>query len=98
MSARYTWKDSKRKANIVKHGLDFLDADLVLESEYRYEIDSPRGREVRKQVFAYVFNELAVLTLVYQPGEVPHIISFRHAHRDEREIYYDWLENDYDDA
>lgn len=43
MSTRYTWKDAKRKANIVKHGLDFLDADLVLESEYRYEIDSPRG-------------------------------------------------------
>ncbi len=94
MSTRYTWKETKRKTNIVKHGLDFIDADLVLENPYKYEIDSPRGLEIRKQVF----DELTVLTLVYQPSEVPHIISFRHAHKDEREIYYDWLENDYNDA
>lgn len=98
MSTRYTWKETKRKANIVKHGLDFIDADLVLESQYKYEIDSSRGLEMRKQVFSYVFDELTVLTLVYQPGEVPHVISFRHAHKDERELYYDWLENDYNDA
>ncbi len=53
---------------------------------------------MRKQVFSYVFDELTVLTLVYQPSEIPHIISFRHAHKDEREIYYDWLENDYNDT
>lgn len=98
MSTRYTWKETKRKANIVKHGLDFIDADLVLKSPYKYEIDSPRGQQMRKQVFSYVFDELTVLTLVYQPGEAPHIISFRHAHKDERELYYDWLENDYNDS
>jgi len=70
----------------------------VLESQYKYEIDSPRGQQMRKQVFSYVFDELTVLTLVYQPSEIPHIISFRHAHKDEREIYYDWLENDYNDT
>jgi uncharacterized DUF497 family protein len=53
MSTRYSWNEAKRKANIVKHGLDFMDADLVLESNYQYEIDSPRGQEMRKQVFAY---------------------------------------------
>lgn len=79
MSARYTWKETKRKANIVKHGLDFIDADLVLESPYKYEIDSPRGLQMRKQVFSYVFDELTVLTLVYQPGEIPqhHQLSTR---------------------
>jgi len=98
MSERYSWKESKRRANLVKHGLDFMDADLVLASRYRLEIDSPRNGEERKQVFAYIFEVLAVLTVVYLPGETPHIISFRHAHRDEQEIYHDWLENDYDDA
>jgi uncharacterized DUF497 family protein len=75
-----------------------MDADLVLTSPYKLAIDSPRGVEVRKQVFAYVFDELTVLTVVYQPNVVPHIISFRHAHRNERDIYYEWLENNYDDA
>jgi hypothetical protein len=98
MSERYSWRGAKRRANLVKHGLDFMDADLVLESRYRLEFDSPRNKENRKQIFAYVFDVLAVLTVVYLPGETPHIISFWHAHREEREVYHDWLENDYDDA
>ncbi len=98
MTDQYSWKETKRRANIVKHGLDFIDAGLVLESKYKFEIDSPRGDEKRKQVFAYVFDVLAVLTVVYLPGDVQHIISFRHAHRDEQEIYHDWLENDYDET
>jgi len=44
-----------------------------------------------------VFGHLTVLTVVYLPGETPHIISFRPAKRSEREVYHDWLENDYDD-
>ena len=101
MSNRYSWRETKRRANLVKHGLDFMDTDLVLESPYRMEIESPRVKGKRMQVFAYVFEVLAVLTVVYLPGmdiEPQHIISFRHAQRDEREIYHDWLENDYDDA
>jgi len=97
-SERYSWKETKRRTNLVKHGLDFMDADLVLENRYRLEISSPRNKEERKQVFAYVFDVLAVLTVVYLPSETPHIISFRHAHRQEQEIYHDWLENDHDDT
>ena len=98
MANQYSWKETKRRANIVKHGLDFMDADLVLKSQYRFEIESPREGEERKQVFAYVFDVLAVLTVVYLPNkDTPHIISFRHAHRDEQEIYHDRLENDYDE-
>ncbi|MEQ1622902.1 MAG: hypothetical protein ABL919_16010 [Methylococcales bacterium] len=39
-----------------------------------------------------------VLTVVYLPGNIPHIISSRRAIRSEREVYPDWLENDYDDS
>ncbi len=97
MIVKYTWVDSKRRSNLEKHGLDFMDADLVLESPYRFEIDVCRNGESRKQTFAYVFDVLMVLTVVYLPGVVPHIISFRPAHRAEREVYHDWLENDFDE-
>ncbi|MDR1063091.1 MAG: BrnT family toxin [Azoarcus sp.] len=30
----YEWDESKRATNLRKHGLDFIDAVLVLESEY----------------------------------------------------------------
>ena len=41
---------------------------------------------------------MLMLTVVYRPGTIPHIISYRAAKRTEREIYHEWLENDYDDA
>lgn len=96
MATRYTWHDEKRRTNLVKHQLDFLLAPWVLESPHRLEVDTERHGEKRKQAFAYVFEVLTVLTVVYRPGQIPHIISFRRANRNERDVYHDWLENDYD--
>jgi uncharacterized DUF497 family protein len=94
----YEWDERKRSTNLAKHGLDFADADLVLESEFVLMVDSPRRNEARKQAFAYVFEALAVLTVVFVPGEERYrVLSFRPAHRTERRKYHVWLENDYPD-
>lgn len=97
MATKYTWWEIKRQANLEKHRLDFEDADLVIDSPYRMDIETVRNGERRQQSFAYVFDQLTVLTVVYLPEETPRIISFRPAKCSEREVYYDWLENDYDD-
>lgn len=97
MKTPCTWDEAKRLANLRKHGLDFAHADWVLENRFRLDIDSPRGQDNRIQSFAYVAERLAVLTVVHQPGQAPRIISFRPASRDEREIYHDWLENEFND-
>lgn len=97
MNRKYRWQEAKRQANLKKHRLDFLDADLVIENPYRMDVETLRNNERRRQSFAYVFDHLTVLTVVYLPNETPHIISFRPAKRSEREVYYEWLENDYDD-
>jgi uncharacterized DUF497 family protein len=97
MGNQYTWQESKRQSKLDKHKLDFIDAHLVIESPYRFDIDTERYGECRQQYFAYVFDLLMVFTVVYLPGTIPHIISFRPANRNEREAYHDWLENDYDD-
>jgi uncharacterized DUF497 family protein len=68
MGERYSWKETKRRANLVKHGPDFIDADLVLGNRYRLEINNPRNNEKRKQVFAHVFDVLARLWWVYGRG------------------------------
>lgn len=64
MGAPIAWDDTKRQANLDKHGLDFADAPMVLESPYRLDVGSVRGGETRMQSFAYVFDVLAVLTVV----------------------------------
>jgi uncharacterized DUF497 family protein len=93
------WDPKKRQLNLDKHGLEFIDAVAVLESLYRLDVQSVRNRELRTQSLAYVFDMLAVLTVVYVSRENSmRIISFRPASEIERTAYHDWLENDFDDA
>lgn len=95
MKSRFTWDEQKRAINLEKHNLDFVNAGWVLENEFRLDVESIRKNEARTQSFAYVFGRLTVLTVVHLSGEQPHIISFRTASEEEREVYYEWLENDY---
>jgi uncharacterized DUF497 family protein len=95
MKSRFIWNEQKRAKNLDKHHLDFSDAGLVLDSQFRLDVESIRNEEGRTQSFAYVFDRLAVLTVVHLSGEKPHIISFRTASEEEREVYHEWLKNDY---
>ena len=88
------WDESKRLANLRKHGLDFVDADAVLENPFRLDVEVLRNKEWRTQSFAYVFNALAVLTVIHT-GNGDRIIRFRRASREEREVYHEWLENEF---
>lgn len=89
MATKFTWNDAKRELNLSKHQLDFADAEMVLGNPYRLDVVSVRNGQEREQSFAFVFERLAVLTVVHIPGEQPHIISFRPASQLEREIYHE---------
>jgi uncharacterized DUF497 family protein len=96
MGMHILWDETKRKANLDKHGLDFADAPMVLESPYRLDVGSVRGGEPRMQSFAYVFEVLAVLTVVHVArNDTLRIVSFRPASEEERSSYHDWLEEDF---
>ena len=41
--------ETKRLANLQKHGLDFVDANEVLKSRYRLDFDVVRSDELRTQ-------------------------------------------------
>ena len=72
---------------------------MVLESPYRLDIESVRSSEQRTQSFAYVFDVLAVLTVVHVTREdVMRIVSFRPASEEERSVYHGWLEDDFNDT
>lgn len=43
----YEWHESKREANLRKHGLDFLVAPLIYEADFKLTISSPREAEPR---------------------------------------------------
>ena len=92
METRLSWDEAKRQANLRKHGLDFADAGVVLESRYRLEVAVVRNGEVRMQSFSYVLNRLEVLTVVHLGrAGTQRVISYRPASEQESEVYYDWI-------
>ena len=49
MKSRFTWDEQKRAKNLDKHHLDFADAGLVLDSQFRLDVESVRNKEERIQ-------------------------------------------------
>ena len=84
----FEWDEAKRDANLVKHGVDFVDALEVFADPRRIErIDKRREyREERHQVVGRVGEQ--VLFVVYtRRGEARRVISARRASKDERRTY-----------
>ncbi|ROH85613.1 BrnT family toxin [Stagnimonas aquatica] len=85
---RYEWDEAKREANLVKHGLDFVQAVWVHEADFKLTIPSPRGDEMRYVDVAEVQGQLLVLSLVYTlRDEAVRVISLRRANARERRMY-----------
>ena len=98
METKLIWDGAKRISNLVKHGLDFVDAAEVLESRFRLDIRVMRGGELRIQSVSYALGFLAVLTVVHTERDgATRVISFRPASGKEIEVYDDWLENECDE-
>jgi uncharacterized DUF497 family protein len=80
-----------------KHGLDFADAQMVLDAKPRLDVENYVKGEHRKVSFAYATREFAVLCLVYTKRlNAFRIISFRKAHQKERSLYYEWKSKNFD--
>ena len=99
MEIKLIWDETKRRSNLIKHGLDFEDAGEVLESRFRLDMALVRGGELRMQSISYALGFLAVLTVVHTEREgATRVISFRPASSKEREVYDAWLENECDES
>lgn len=87
MAGRIIWDEAKRQANLTKHGFDFKDAYLVLESDIRFDVPTLRRGERRIESFAYVYDQLKVLMVVHVEGKPARVVSFRTASTVERRNY-----------
>ena len=82
------WDEKKRQANLEKHGLDFLRADLVFNDPNKVTFSLSRGNEPRFLDVAMVEQAGRALSLVYvERGDDIRVISFRVASRRERRAY-----------
>ena len=88
-SAAYEWDEAKREANLVKHGVDFMDALEVFADPLRVErVNQRRGyAEERREVVGMVRDQMLFVVYTLR-GEVRRLISARRASRNERRAYY----------
>lgn len=87
---RYSFDPKKKAANLKKHGLDFDDARIVIESgetvtfeDRRFDYD-----EVRYLTLG-VLNGVVVILATTETDKAIHIISMRKATKNEQKIYYE---------
>lgn len=82
----YEWDEVKRQSNLHKHGLDFMDANLVFEASIKVTIDAAHADDERYADLAEVNGR--VLMLVYSlHRQTVRCISLRVASRRERKLY-----------
>ncbi len=85
----FEWDEAKQEANLVKHGVDFVDAVEVFADPLRVErVDQRREyAEERRQVVGMVSGQ-ALFVVYTLRGEVRRLISARRANSNERRAYY----------
>ena len=82
----FEWDERKRRLNLEKHGLDFLDVGAVFEIPYVLVPSAYGGNEER--FLAVGMFEGRYVTVVYTTrSEAIRVISFRRARHEERKKY-----------
>jgi uncharacterized protein len=82
---QFVWDEHKRLANLAKHGLDFLDADLIFRGRL-YSYPSERQGEDRWVTVGLLEGREVALVWTAR-REAIQLISFRRARREERRQY-----------
>jgi uncharacterized DUF497 family protein len=81
----FEWDESKRRANLAKHLIDFEDATQVFDGPV-FEKAQRRHGEVRVLAIG-LMHDVEIVVVYVMRGECRRIISARRAHRDERQAY-----------
>ncbi len=89
-NAEFDWDENKRRSNLQKHGIDFVEAMTAL-NEPHLEYDVHKNVEIR--VLAICQMTMQIIAVVYtKRNEKYRIISARTASRDERRKYSDYVD------
>jgi hypothetical protein len=84
--SNFEWDDNKRRANVAKHGIDFVDATEVFADAEQFTYRSPHRSEERYISVGLARGRLTAVVFT-QRGDKLRIISARPARRNEREHY-----------
>ncbi len=84
---QYDWDESKRVANLAKHGVDFIEAE---DFDWKTAIEAQDNRidygEERWVALGFIGHRLHILIYTRRKGAI-RLISLRRANKREREYY-----------
>ena len=85
---RFEWDETKRRSNIKRHGIDFVDVDEVFADEtITFLDDRDDYGETRFLTFGLLWGEVVAIVHI-ETDEVIGVISVRRASKDEEETYF----------
>ena len=84
----FSWNETKRKANIAKHGLDFADAARVFDSPMVLFEDDRQDYGEQRMIGIGLLESLVVLIVHVESETNIRIISMRKADSNETNLYY----------
>ena len=85
----FTWDETKRRANIAKHGLDFADAEKVFAGPMVLFEDDRTDYSEQRMIGIGLPDYLVVLIVHTETNDTIRIISMRKAESDETDLYYE---------
>ena len=83
---KFEYDNRKSQANKVKHGIDFVEAQILWEDSDYLEIPARTEDEPRCMVIGRIGNRVWAGVITYR-GENVRLISVRPANRKEVELY-----------
>lgn len=82
----FEWDEPKRLTNLIKHGLDFVRADLLFDGRPTLDLVSMHPAELRMLTVAELDGMFVALVWTWR-GTNRRAISFRRARHEERDAY-----------
>jgi hypothetical protein len=80
----FEWDEAKRLANLEKHGVDFLRAQMLFDGRPVITAQSPRETETRHATTGEIESRFYTVIWTWR-GEVVRIISARRARHEEEQ-------------
>ena len=91
---KFEWDEYKNRANIRKHGLDFVEAPEVFKGPMKARVDTRAEYGEDRWIGIGLLKNRVVAIAFSQPDEdVIRIISFRKADRNERKEFEEAIED-----
>jgi len=89
----FDWDESKRKANLQKHGIDFVGIDRLFDDETLTVLDDRFDYGEQRYVTFGMLEGRVIAVAHTENEERIRIISARKATRNEEESYYKTIRN-----